>query len=171
MEHRTDSPMAVKVEKHSQCIILTYFHGDINTMVDAHFSRALNNVCKDKVPAAKTKKIRKTIKLGEQTKPTGNTTEWLIPLIKPTRFLSLSPCRERQRLSGEHSRLFLHVTGASHGALPELKPCRRRSKLVALVICQSGRGPGAAIHHVFPVPRRIEPHWTAICNIPAQPPA
>lgn len=70
MEDRTDSPMAVKVEKHSQCIILTYFHGDINSMVDAHFTRALSNICRDKAPAAKTKKIRKTIKLGKPQKPT-----------------------------------------------------------------------------------------------------
>lgn len=70
MEDRTDSPMAVKVEKHSQCVILTYFHGDINSMVDAHFSRALSKVCKAKVPAAKTNKLRKTIKLGKHTKST-----------------------------------------------------------------------------------------------------
>ncbi|TMS17677.1 Transcription cofactor vestigial-like protein 1 [Larimichthys crocea] len=60
-----DSPMAVKVEKHSQYVILTYFHGDINSMVDAHFTRALSKVCKVKAPAAKTKKIRKTIKSEE----------------------------------------------------------------------------------------------------------
>ncbi|KAM3613058.1 uncharacterized protein V6R79_019517 [Siganus canaliculatus] len=63
MENRTDSPMAVKVEKHSQYVILTYFQGDINSMVDAHFSRALSNVCKAKEPAPRAKKIRKTIKL------------------------------------------------------------------------------------------------------------
>lgn len=67
MEDRTDSPMAVKVERHSQYVILTYFQGDINSMVDAHFTRALGNVCKAKAPAAKTKKIRKTIKLGKHT--------------------------------------------------------------------------------------------------------
>lgn len=63
MEERTDSPIAVKVEELSQCVILTYFKGDINSMVDAHFSRALSKVCKAKAPAAKAKKIRKTIKL------------------------------------------------------------------------------------------------------------
>lgn len=68
MEDRTDGPMAVKVEKHSQCVILTYFQGDINSMVDAHFTRALSKVCKAKAPAAKAKKIRKTIKL-EETSP------------------------------------------------------------------------------------------------------
>ncbi|TKS72208.1 hypothetical protein D9C73_006282 [Collichthys lucidus] len=34
-------------------------------MVDAHFTRALSKVCKVKAPGAKTKKIRKTIKLEE----------------------------------------------------------------------------------------------------------
>uniref|UniRef100_A0A3B4ZT33 Uncharacterized protein n=1 Tax=Stegastes partitus TaxID=144197 RepID=A0A3B4ZT33_9TELE len=68
MEERTDSPTAVRVEEHSQCVILTYFKGDINSMVDAHFSRALSKVCKAKAPAAKAKKIRKTIKLGEHIK-------------------------------------------------------------------------------------------------------
>lgn len=67
MEDRTESPRAVKVEEHSRCVILTYFQGDINSMVDAHFTRALSKVCKAKAPAAKSKKIRKTIKLGERT--------------------------------------------------------------------------------------------------------
>uniref|UniRef100_A0A7N8XG82 Uncharacterized protein n=1 Tax=Mastacembelus armatus TaxID=205130 RepID=A0A7N8XG82_9TELE len=70
MEDRTDSPLAVKIEEHSQCVILTYFQGDINSMVDAHFTRALSKVCKDKVPVTKTKKIRKTVKMGKHTKIT-----------------------------------------------------------------------------------------------------
>lgn len=66
MEDRTEGPMAVKVEKHSQYIILTYFHGDTNSMVDAHFSRALGDVCRDKGPGGKAKKTRKTVKLGKK---------------------------------------------------------------------------------------------------------
>ncbi|CAM9168777.1 unnamed protein product [Lampetra planeri] len=46
MEEKADDPIAVKVEEHSQCVILTYFHGDIGSMVDAHFSRALSKVCR-----------------------------------------------------------------------------------------------------------------------------
>ncbi|XP_040903318.1 transcription cofactor vestigial-like protein 1 [Toxotes jaculatrix] len=68
MEDSTENPRAVKVEQHSQCVILTYFQGDINSMVDAHFTRALGKVCKAKAPAAKTKKIRKPVKL-EDTSP------------------------------------------------------------------------------------------------------
>uniref|UniRef100_A0A8C3AVQ1 Transcription cofactor vestigial-like protein 1 n=1 Tax=Cyclopterus lumpus TaxID=8103 RepID=A0A8C3AVQ1_CYCLU len=64
MENRNDSPMAVKVEEHSRGVILTYFQGDINSMVDAHFTRALGKVCKAKAPAVKTKKFRKNIKLA-----------------------------------------------------------------------------------------------------------
>ncbi|KAM7417412.1 hypothetical protein PAMA_017187 [Pampus argenteus] len=66
MEDRTDSPIAVKVDE--QCVILTYFQGDINSMVDAHFSRALSKVSKAKAPTVKTKKIHKSIKL-EETSP------------------------------------------------------------------------------------------------------
>lgn len=69
MEDRTESPMAVRVEKHSQSVILTYFHGDTNSMVDAHFSRALGTVSRDKGPA-KMKKTRKSIKLGKTAPPT-----------------------------------------------------------------------------------------------------
>lgn len=70
MEDRTESPRAVKVEEHSQCVILTYFQGDINSMVDAHFTRALGKNCKAKAPAAKAKKLRKTIKSGKHIKST-----------------------------------------------------------------------------------------------------
>lgn len=65
MEDDSDSPMAVKVEKHQQCVIFTYFHGDTNSMVDAHFARALSTVCGDKTPTQRAKKIRKTVKTGE----------------------------------------------------------------------------------------------------------
>lgn len=65
MADTTESPMAVKVEEHSRCVILTYFHGDIGSMVDAHFSRALSKVCKAKAPASKLKKARKSIKTEE----------------------------------------------------------------------------------------------------------
>lgn len=70
MEDRTESPIAVKVEKHSQYVILTYFQGDINSMVNEHFDRALGKVCKAKAPSAKTKKIPKMIKLGEHSNVT-----------------------------------------------------------------------------------------------------
>lgn len=70
MEDRTENPIAVRVEEHSQYVILTYFQGDISSMVDAHFTRALGKVCKTKASAAKTKKMCKPIKLGKHTKST-----------------------------------------------------------------------------------------------------
>ncbi|CAK6964667.1 transcription cofactor vestigial-like protein 1 [Scomber scombrus] len=70
MEDRTDTPIAVKVE--DQCVILTYFRGDIGSMVDAHFSRALSKLSKAKPPAMKAKKIRKSIKLEESSSCQGN---------------------------------------------------------------------------------------------------
>lgn len=69
MEDGADSPMAVKVEKHQQCIILTYFHGDTNSMVDAHFARALSTVCREKAPTPRAKKIRKSVKIGARAIP------------------------------------------------------------------------------------------------------
>ncbi|XP_026212841.1 transcription cofactor vestigial-like protein 1 isoform X2 [Anabas testudineus] len=65
MEDRSENPISVKVEEHSQYVVLTYFQGDISSMVDAHFTRALNKDYKTKAPAAKTKKIRKSIKLED----------------------------------------------------------------------------------------------------------
>lgn len=68
MEERADSPIAVKVEGNSQSLILTYFQGDINSMVDEHFSRALGKISKVYEPDERSKKIRKTVK----TESTGN---------------------------------------------------------------------------------------------------
>lgn len=73
MDDSTENPIAVKVEEHSQSLILTYFHGDISSMVDAHFRRALNKVTKAKAPARKVirsteeKRIHKRIKSEENT--------------------------------------------------------------------------------------------------------
>lgn len=70
MDDPTEDPIAVKVEEHSDSVIFTYFHGDINSMVDAHFRRALNKV-KAKTPARRInksteeKRIHKKIKSEE----------------------------------------------------------------------------------------------------------
>uniref|UniRef100_A0A147ACS6 Transcription cofactor vestigial-like protein 1 n=1 Tax=Fundulus heteroclitus TaxID=8078 RepID=A0A147ACS6_FUNHE len=63
MEEQADSPIAVKVEGTPHRVILTYFQGDINSMVDEHFSRALSKISKSNDPAARSKKIRKTVKI------------------------------------------------------------------------------------------------------------
>lgn len=68
MDDPAEDPIAVKVEEHSQSLILTYFHGDTSSMVDAHFRRALTKVAKPKAPARKVtrptedKRIHKKIK-------------------------------------------------------------------------------------------------------------
>ncbi|XP_054887232.1 transcription cofactor vestigial-like protein 3 [Poeciliopsis prolifica] len=63
MEERTDSPVPVKVEENPDSVVLTYFKGDISSMVDAHFSRALGKANKAYESGLRSKKIRKTVKL------------------------------------------------------------------------------------------------------------
>lgn len=88
------SPIAVKVEEHSQCVILTYFHGDIGSMVDAHFSRALNKVCKAKAPASKLKK--KKIKIENSPAFQGSPTDtYLEAQVRPvTERLTFNPAED-----------------------------------------------------------------------------
>ncbi|XP_072289368.1 uncharacterized protein [Eucyclogobius newberryi] len=69
MENPTENPIAVKVEEHTQSLILTYFHGDSSSMVDAHFSRALNRVSKAKAPASKSNKVYKKIRKEDPCSP------------------------------------------------------------------------------------------------------
>lgn len=88
MEERTDSPIAVKVEENSHSVVLTYFQGDINSMVDAHFSRALSKICKPTELSSKTKNIHKPIKNGKYGNPTRrrlktNTTMWKLFVFFP----------------------------------------------------------------------------------------
>uniref|UniRef100_A0A8B9H814 Uncharacterized protein n=1 Tax=Astyanax mexicanus TaxID=7994 RepID=A0A8B9H814_ASTMX len=61
--HRS-SPVAGKAEEQSGSLLYTYFQGDINSMVDAHFSRALSKATKPKAELIKIKKTRKTAKTG-----------------------------------------------------------------------------------------------------------
>nr|XP_020827431.1 transcription cofactor vestigial-like protein 1 isoform X1 [Phascolarctos cinereus]XP_020827432.1 transcription cofactor vestigial-like protein 1 isoform X1 [Phascolarctos cinereus]XP_020827434.1 transcription cofactor vestigial-like protein 1 isoform X1 [Phascolarctos cinereus] len=43
-----DKQQPIKTEWSSQYVLFTYFHGDINSVVDEHFSRALSNTKKPK---------------------------------------------------------------------------------------------------------------------------
>lgn len=90
--------MAVKVEEHSRGVILTYFQGDINSMVDAHFNRALSKVCKAKAPAVKTKKFHKSIKLEESSPCQGSAVDSYSEsqLRPPERLLNFSPAEDAQ---------------------------------------------------------------------------
>lgn len=93
MEDGANSPMAVKVEKHQQCVIFTYFHGDTNSMVDAHFARALSTVCRGKAPTPRAKKMRKMVKIEKNSSCQGSIANAYSPLKAPAEgsLLSLSP--------------------------------------------------------------------------------
>ncbi|XP_010899779.1 transcription cofactor vestigial-like protein 1 [Esox lucius] len=63
MEGYSGSPQViVKTEEQSNSVLFTYFHGDISSMVDEHFSRALGKASRTKAPSGKSKKIRKAVK-------------------------------------------------------------------------------------------------------------
>ncbi|XP_056456396.1 transcription cofactor vestigial-like protein 1 [Gadus chalcogrammus] len=59
------SPFSMKMEENSQSVILTYFQGDIGSMVDAHFSRALARA--DRAKPIKPKKSFKFLKSEDPT--------------------------------------------------------------------------------------------------------
>lgn len=102
MEERTDSPLAVKVEEHSNFVILTYFQGDINSMVDAHFNRALKKDYNPKESAAKTNKFSKAIKLGKNLNVTLHHFTPNCTVSPVYLHLCLCPRRENSRhLSGQ----------------------------------------------------------------------
>ncbi|XP_067312690.1 transcription cofactor vestigial-like protein 1 [Pseudorasbora parva] len=55
MEEALGSPVA-KIKEESGSVLLTYFQGDINSMVDEHFSRALSKATKPKGEHSKIKR-------------------------------------------------------------------------------------------------------------------
>ncbi|XP_061899338.1 uncharacterized protein LOC133647682 isoform X1 [Entelurus aequoreus] len=93
-EDGMDSPVAVKVEGHSRSIILRYFRGDIGSMVDAHFHRALNKVSRANAPVGRAKKIRKTIKLEDSSHCQAN---GAMPLPVPGRHVAFNPVDDPSR--------------------------------------------------------------------------
>lgn len=54
MEEDLMNPVAKKTKEESGSVLLTYFQGDINSMVDEHFSRALSQAVKPKEKSAQT---------------------------------------------------------------------------------------------------------------------
>ncbi|KAJ8266941.1 hypothetical protein GJAV_G00136420 [Gymnothorax javanicus] len=62
MDEKSGSPAAVRTEKQSQSVLFTYFQGDINSVVDEHFSRALNKANKPKDLSTKSKSSRRSPK-------------------------------------------------------------------------------------------------------------
>lgn len=177
MEDRTESPRAVKVEEHSRCVILTYFHGDAENMVDAHFNRALGKAPKAKAPAARTKKHPKIIKLGKHMKSTlcdlPDNKQGTLSLSQPHHSNSLFFwCRKQRPLSGCRCRVLYRATAPSSTRTPlELQPCGQHSQPMALIQCQSSRGPSFTIPRILHTPGGPEHDWTGIRHIPAQPAA
>ncbi|KAI1903093.1 hypothetical protein AGOR_G00023660 [Albula goreensis] len=66
MEEKPGSPVTLKGEEQSQSVLFTYFQGDINSVVDEHFSRALNKATKPKDLSTKSKGNRRNPKAGEK---------------------------------------------------------------------------------------------------------
>ncbi|KAL4648268.1 transcription cofactor vestigial-like protein 1 isoform X2, partial [Arapaima gigas] len=65
MEDTSSSPPALKAKEQTESILFTYFQGDINSVVDEHFSRALNKAHKPKDLSIKTKSPQsRTLKPG-----------------------------------------------------------------------------------------------------------
>ncbi|KAI4897298.1 hypothetical protein NFI96_024665 [Prochilodus magdalenae] len=62
MEQNAESLAEAKAEQQSGSLLYTYFQGDINSMVDEHFSRALSKVAKPKGDSSRNKKTRKSAK-------------------------------------------------------------------------------------------------------------
>ncbi|KAJ8015711.1 hypothetical protein DPEC_G00028970 [Dallia pectoralis] len=63
MDRPTGSPQViVKTEEQPNSVIFTYFHGDISSMVDEHFFRALGKASKTKAPSGKSKNLCKSVK-------------------------------------------------------------------------------------------------------------
>uniref|UniRef100_A0A8C2H2Z0 Si:dkeyp-11e3.1 n=1 Tax=Cyprinus carpio TaxID=7962 RepID=A0A8C2H2Z0_CYPCA len=59
MEEGLGNPVARKTKEESGSVLLTYFQGDINSMVDEHFSRALSQANKPKEEGSKIKRNHK----------------------------------------------------------------------------------------------------------------
>ncbi|XP_018598666.1 transcription cofactor vestigial-like protein 1 isoform X2 [Scleropages formosus] len=148
MEDKPGSPMAVKAEEQTESVLFTYFQGDINSVVDEHFSRALNKARKPKDLSVKAKSIPRT------PKPDPSPVQWAFPASSwsdPT-FPSTSsghvpftpledPCSVPRVITnpgGQPSNLWPLPprTGASLGLAPVMYP---------QALC--GEGPGPSEHH------------------------
>ncbi|XP_056098336.1 transcription cofactor vestigial-like protein 1 [Rhinichthys klamathensis goyatoka] len=64
MEEDLGSPVA-KIKEESGSVLLTYFQGDINSMVDEHFSRALSKATKPKGEHSKMKRNLRSAQTNE----------------------------------------------------------------------------------------------------------
>lgn len=108
MEDDLGNPVAKKTEEESSCVLLTYFKGDINSMVDEHFSRALSQAAKPKGECSEIKRNRKFA----QTNGLGSS-QW--EAQSQTRFQPLYP-PEHLRLGASSESQSNHHMPSSHTA-------------------------------------------------------
>ncbi|XP_059372663.1 transcription cofactor vestigial-like protein 1 [Carassius carassius] len=83
MEEGLGNPVAKKTKGESGSVLLTYFQGDINSMVDEHFSRALSQANKPKEEGSKIKRNHNVAQTN------GLSSQW--EAESHTRFQSLFP--------------------------------------------------------------------------------
>ncbi|KAI2656828.1 Transcription cofactor vestigial-like protein 1 [Labeo rohita] len=94
MEEDVGNPVAKKTKEESGSVLLTYFQGDINSMVDEHFSRALSQANK---PKREPSKIKINPKVAQTNGPSS---QW--EAESETRFQPLFPAEHlRQGTSSE----------------------------------------------------------------------
>ncbi|NXU62870.1 VGLL1 protein, partial [Horornis vulcanius] len=79
--HPSKSKEPVKTEWGSQSVVFTYFQGDINSMVDEHFSRALSNAKNPQDLSTKHRDETLVLKNGElfSTRPAQPADLWPFP--------------------------------------------------------------------------------------------
>ncbi|KAG1929221.1 transcription cofactor vestigial-like protein [Pimephales promelas] len=102
MEEDLGCPVA-KIKEESGSVLLTYFQGDINSMVDEHFSRALSKATKPEGEHSKTKRNRRSAQTNEL-----GSSQW--EAQSQTRFQSMFP--------SEHLRLRTSSESQSNHHLP-----------------------------------------------------
>uniref|UniRef100_G1PD97 Vestigial like family member 1 n=1 Tax=Myotis lucifugus TaxID=59463 RepID=G1PD97_MYOLU len=78
--HATQMQKPIKTEWNSRCVIFTYFQGDIGSVVDEHFSRALSN-----------------IKSPQELSPFSQSGDVILKNVAERTLMPCSHCRDRER--------------------------------------------------------------------------
>ncbi|XP_066505982.1 transcription cofactor vestigial-like protein 1 [Hoplias malabaricus] len=127
MEAKVDNPVEGKTEQLSGCLLYTYFHGDINSMVDEHFSRALSKASKPKTDSSNTKKTCKSAKTDQSSNWDMQSTEQFDSLYFPGRIQfgrQEEPQRRVPPVTTESSSIWpgSHPSGAGVALPPMMYP-------------------------------------------------
>uniref|UniRef100_UPI00398F4543 transcription cofactor vestigial-like protein 3 n=1 Tax=Pristiophorus japonicus TaxID=55135 RepID=UPI00398F4543 len=140
-------------EDHSRCMLFTYFEGDINSVVDEHFSRALKRHSSPINVSAK----RKSESMGPKTDEKVSTKQWA-----PAAPLWSSPYPGRALLAGPRNAARVTTATAQYrpNALHALRPPPRDPWLLPAV---SGQSLSAAVYRQ-PIPELHRMMPSAISN-------